>query len=283
MNALSRWWFVEVPAKRLAAVRIAVGAYGLDDLTEGYSQYARIARRRRSSGGRSAPCVSFARPLDPSAFDVWQAVHWALALCFLIGFGWRVLAPLCAVSGIFFYAYRTSWGSTYHADNLFVSTCSVWRSGPAASAWSVDAAIARRWPDRLRWLRSAPLPDVDWRFGWTLRLTATVTVITYLLAGTAKLATNASGWLTARTSSRRSARTRSTRPSSRRRRSRTRSCPGSTSIPSHAGPLAPHARGRVRRAAALVDRGSGWLWSFGALVHAPRDPAHHGESRSTTR
>ena len=196
MNAVSRWWFVEVPAKRLAAVRIAVGAYGLNDLTEGYAQYARIARQSAEQWWPLGPLRVLRAPLDPVAFDVWQAAHWALALCFLVGFGWRVLAPLCAVSGICFYAYRTSWGSTYHADNLFVFHVLCLAIGPAASAWSVDAAIARRWPDRLRWLRSGSLPDVDWRFGWTLRLTATVTVITYLLAGTAKLATNASGWLT---------------------------------------------------------------------------------------
>jgi hypothetical protein len=196
MNALARWWFPDAPAKRLAIVRILVGAYGVYLYTDQYGAYARIARQDPGQWWPLGPIKLLDGPMDPALFDVWQVVHYALALCFVAGFGWRILAPVTAVSGICFLSYRTSWGSTLHADNLFVLHALCLALGPAASAWSIDAAIARRWPDRLRWLRSAALPDVDWRYGWTLRLMATVTVITYLLAGVAKVATNAEGWLT---------------------------------------------------------------------------------------
>jgi hypothetical protein len=196
MNALGRWWFVEAPAKRVAIVRILVGAYGIQLLTKAYDAYAQIARQAPEQWWPLGPMKILDAPLDPAVFDVWQAVHYALAWCFVLGFGWRVLAPICAVSLICFLSYRTSWGSTLHSDNLFVLHTLCLALGPAASAWSLDAEIARRWPNRLRWLRSEPLPDIDWRYGWTLRLMGAVAVITYLLAGVAKVVTNAQGWLT---------------------------------------------------------------------------------------
>jgi hypothetical protein len=194
--ALDRWWFVEAPARRVAIVRILVGWFGLDTLVSHYDSFARIARTAVDHWGPVGPFRILGGPMSPGAFDAWEAVHCALAVCFLVGFGWRILAPVYAVSAICFFAYRTAWGGVLHADNLFVLHVLCLALGPAATAWSVDAAIERRWPKRLRWLRSDPVPAVDWRHGWTLRLMATVAVITYFLAGAAKLITNTEGWIT---------------------------------------------------------------------------------------
>jgi hypothetical protein len=133
-------------------------------------------------------------PLRPEVFDTWNAVHLALAACFVLGFAHRVLSPLYAVSTVCYFAYRTAWGGVLHADNLPTLHVVCLALGPAAAAWSVDAWLARRWASWAGWL--TPVAATDWRYGWNLKLTATVTTLTYLLAGVAKVVSNPSdGWM----------------------------------------------------------------------------------------
>lgn len=189
------WWFAPAPAERLAAVRIATGGFVFYQLWRLFDKFAAIARTPEAQWNPVGPLHLLSGPLAPSTFDVWNAVHLGLATCFLVGFAHRALAPLYAVSTIFYFAYRTAWGGVLHADNLFSFHILCLALGPAASAWSIDAWLARRWPDRGRWLRSPALPAVDWRFGWNLKLVGAVTTITYFLAGMAKVVTNPGfGW-----------------------------------------------------------------------------------------
>ncbi|MES2638360.1 MAG: hypothetical protein V4850_02730 [Myxococcota bacterium] len=193
--AVSAWWFAPAPAERLAAVRIATGGFVLWQLWKLYDKFAAIARTPIAQWNVVGPLGVLDGPLAPATFDAWNAAHFALAACFFVGFGHRLLAPLYAVSTVFFFSYRTAWGGVLHADNLFCLHVVCLALGPAASAWSVDAWLARRWPQLGRWLCSPVLPAVDWRFGWNLKLVAAVTTITYFLAGWAKVATNPDfGW-----------------------------------------------------------------------------------------
>ncbi|MDP2315733.1 MAG: hypothetical protein Q8P41_22740 [Pseudomonadota bacterium] len=199
MNAfaarLAAWWFPEAPAERLAAVRIATGGFVLWQLVRLFDNFAAIARTPVAQWSPVGPLRLLDAPLSPAEFDTWNTVHVALAACFFVGLGHRVLAPIYAVSTLFFFSYRTAWGGVLHADNLFTLHILCLALGPAASAWSVDAWLARRWPGRGRWLRWSPLPAVDWRFGWNLLLMGAVTTITYFLAGVAKVVSNPGfGW-----------------------------------------------------------------------------------------
>lgn len=193
---LEEMCFPQVPAARLAAVRIATGGFALYQLWIGWGSFAQIARTAPDQWRPVGPMRLLSGPLAPEVFDGWSAVQLALALCFLLGLGWRVLAPICAISTVCFFAYRTSWGGVLHGDNLFCLHMVCLALGPAASALSLDARIAARWPERLRWARWGPLPEVCWWYGWNLRLIAAVTVICYLLAGVAKLVSDPAGWPT---------------------------------------------------------------------------------------
>ncbi len=184
------WAFPDAPAERLAAVRLATGGFVLSQLWKMYDGFAAIARTPVAQWSPVGPLRLLSGPLTPQAFDVWNAVHLALGVCFFAGLAHRVLAPIYAISTVYFFAYRTAWGGVLHADNLFTLHIICLALGPAAAAWSIDAGLARRWPTRGAWLRGPVLPRVDWRFGWNLRLVAAVTTLCYLLAGVAKVVSN---------------------------------------------------------------------------------------------
>jgi len=95
-----------------------------------------------------------------------------LAVLFIAGRWYRVVAPLFAVALLWVMTYRNSWAMPFHTENLLVLHVIVLALSPAAAAWSWDAG--------------APHEPHE-RFGWPLRLMAVLTCVTYVLAGIAKL------------------------------------------------------------------------------------------------
>lgn len=180
-------FFAPAPLRRLAAVRIATGAFLLKQLWNNYDNFAQIARTPVAQWSPVGPLVGWDGPLSPAQFDLWNAVNLLLCLCFLLGLGWRVLSPLFAVSLLYFFSYRTAWGGVLHGDNLATLHVLVLALGPAGGAWSVDAWWAAR-----KGRAEAP----EWQVGWNLRLVGLVTTLAYLLAGVAKLVSDPWGWTT---------------------------------------------------------------------------------------
>jgi hypothetical protein len=180
-------WFERAPPERLAAVRIAVGLYLIDQLTRFEGAFTAIARTHPSQWRPVGPLKLWPGPIDPALFDRWHEAHVVLAWLFVLGFAHRFVTPLYALSSLHFFAYRTAWGGALHSDNLVVFHLFCLALGPATAAWSVDAWMQRTWPGRFRWLRWPELPRDDWGYGWCLKLMCGVTTITYLLAGVAKL------------------------------------------------------------------------------------------------
>ncbi len=196
IGRLGRWWFEPAPASRLAILRIAVGAYGLYLFWSHHRAYASVARQAASRFAPVGPAVVFPAPIEPALFDAWMYGTVGLLVLFVLGVGHRVLAPVLAVSLCTLLAYRTSWQKIYHSDNLFTLQLMILAFAPAASALSVDALVARRWPGlrALSWTRwPATEGPIDAAYGWPIRLICTVTTLTYLLAGLAKVGGEA-GW-----------------------------------------------------------------------------------------
>lgn len=186
MTTLS--WFPSVPARRLAAFRIYVGGFALVYLVAQLPFWLHYGRFHKADwkpvGVLKLPIVKHlvALPLDPGAYNVLLFATIALAVAFTIGFLYRYLAPLFALALLLLLSYRNSWGMVFHTENLLVVHALVLAIVPAADAWSVDA---RR--------RASPAPDHE-RYGWPLRLCAAVTVLTYLIAGLAKLRLGGWAW-----------------------------------------------------------------------------------------
>jgi hypothetical protein len=196
---LDRIWFPPVPAARPALLRLAVGTYAVWLM---YTNGVAWTKDSRQAAERFQPVglpALFSAPLEPAVFDLVVAGTFVGLVVFVLGFGHRVLAPLTALAFCFVLAYRTSWGKVYHSDNLLWLQLFALAVTPSADAWSLDAWLARRGPGwrPLSWLRWPQAPRVDWRYGWSVQLAATLTAATYFLAGLAKVTGELGfGWAT---------------------------------------------------------------------------------------
>jgi len=177
-----RWWFPPVPAERLAAFRILLGAFATIELA------VRLVSLFHYAGfpaGQFQPVGVVAlldRPLPPALADAITVATLALAVLFALGWRHRAIGPLFAAAYLWTLTYRNSWGMIFHTENLAVLHAGILAFAPAADAWSLDA-------------RGAAPPPAHERYGWALRAAAVVTILTYVLAGIAKLRITGGAWL----------------------------------------------------------------------------------------
>jgi hypothetical protein len=172
---IARWWFAAVPAERLAAFRILLGTYATIELVaRAYSlvHYARFPAAQWKPVGVAALLDA---PLPPLVADALLLLTIAAAVAFALGWRFAITGPLFAVLYLWTLTYRNSWGMVFHTENLAVLHACILGLAPAADAWALDPA--RR----------------DREYGWALRAAAVVTILTYVLAGIAKL--RLAGWL----------------------------------------------------------------------------------------
>ena len=166
------WWFAPAPARRLATLRIIVGLFG--------AVYA-LARVLHFGDYGTMHAEGFApigvvsllldAPLPPS-------LTWPLAIAtplagaaFVAGFRFSISGPLFAALLLWVTTYHSSWGMIFHTENLLVM-----HIGILAIASSADS------------------DGEDGRYGWPIRLMCTVTVLTYVIAGIAKLRITGIDW-----------------------------------------------------------------------------------------
>ena len=129
--------------------------------------------------------VSVVRLLDrPVPINVfrWLLISTIITnVLFLLGWRHRYTGPLFASLLLWIMCYRNSWSMIYHNDNVLVLHVVILGLTPAADVLSMDALPRSR--------QSASHDDEgDWRYGWPIKLMNTVTLLTYFLAGMAKVA-----------------------------------------------------------------------------------------------
>lgn len=180
---LDGFWFAPTPPLRLAVLRVLIVGFGLVWLL---AMSPVLIDTMRLSAVHFRP-VGVVTLLDaPLGFGLTMTLT---LLCFvagvatLLGWRYRVSAPLHALTLLWITSYRNSWGMVFHSENLWVMHTLILACLPAADAWSLDA---RRSPAR---------PRADPRYGWGPKLMATIAALTYLLAGVAKLRTAGGAWL----------------------------------------------------------------------------------------
>ena len=196
VRLLDRFWFVEAPATRLAALRILVGLFALVYLGLRFTAFSNIASSSPDLFEPVGLASLLSAPVPAEAFRVVLALTVVANVAFLLGWQYRYTGPLFGALLLWVLCYRNSWGMIYHNYNLLVLHALILGLARAEDALSLDALARSRYDGRGRGLlgnwriREAA---GGWEYGYPIRLICTVTVITYFLSGVAKVAEE-QGW-----------------------------------------------------------------------------------------
>jgi hypothetical protein len=183
-SAIDRFLRPSVPAKRLAALRIFIGTFAGVYTLARIPGFAGVARFGPHEFAPAGPVKLLSAPLPPSVVYASIALTLLLAVPFVLGWRFRLVAPAFAAAFLWITSYRSSFGFLFHTENLAAIHLVVLAMSDAAAAWSLDA-------------RHSPtdVPLEGPRYGWTVRLLSIVTVTTYVLAGVAKLRQSGLHWI----------------------------------------------------------------------------------------
>src|SRR3954454_16752689 len=176
LRALDRFWFQEMPAARLAVLRILIGGYALVYVGERFSLYGEIAEPAGEAFRPTGLVSLLSAPIAPDVFRGLLVLTLLANVLFVLGWHHRVTGPAFAVLFVLVASYRNSWGIVYHTDEVLALHLLVLGLTRSADAWLLDA-------------RGRALGETEsWRYGFPIRLLCTVTLLAYFLAGVPKVA-----------------------------------------------------------------------------------------------
>ncbi|MGI9648725.1 MAG: HTTM domain-containing protein [Acidimicrobiia bacterium] len=184
MTALCRAWLSEeAPARRLAVARILVGSYAVVFVAIRSFHWLDVARLPERRFDPVGVLGWLDQPLTPDLVAVLSALTFVIGLAFLLGWRFRVLAPMFALLLLVMTTHGNSWGQLLHTENLLVLHVIILAVSPAHAAYAVG--------------RAQPTGDSpSHRYGWALRVMTLVVIIAYVIAGLAKLRNGGFDWLT---------------------------------------------------------------------------------------
>lgn len=188
MKRLARFWRWSVPPERLALTRVLVGTFALVYLVVRVPDLLSAIDFLPQQFEPVGLATWLPAPLPAPLVVGSVALVIVTALLFTLGLAFVYSAPLFAFLLLWVTTYRSSWGMIFHTDNLLTLHVLLLALSPAADVWSLDARRAQR-------RGAAPPSQRDTRYGWALRAMSLVTVITYVLAGVAKLKLGGGTWL----------------------------------------------------------------------------------------
>jgi hypothetical protein len=174
------WWFAPAPEGRLRALRILIGGYALVYVVARLPELYRVAHYDRAQLAPIGVTRLLHAPLPPSLVLAIGIATCLLLACLVANIQYRITAPLAALGLLWTLTYRNSWGMVFHTENLLVLHVMVLALAPPP-----------RVTDRSGALRAPPNGDA----GWPIKLMATLTTLTYLLAGIAKLRIAGAEWV----------------------------------------------------------------------------------------
>jgi HTTM domain len=180
------WLFAAAPAERLAVLRILTGCFAVVYLLVRFPAFAAL---RDADAGRLDPVGALwllDGPLPDGVLVGLLVVAVVAGTAFTAGAWFRISGPAFALTLLALTTYRSSWGQLLHFENLLVLHVLVVGLTRSADALSWDAHRRARGRRELE-----PSPA----YGWPVRLAALTTVVTYLLAGLAKLRLGGLDWL----------------------------------------------------------------------------------------
>jgi hypothetical protein len=170
------------PPERLAMVRILVGGYALVWLALALPGVLALANGDDARFDPVGVVSVLHRPVPVTLVAVVAVATFLAGAAFVAGAAGRLSGPLFAVGFLALATYRNSWGQIFHTENLVVLHLGVLAVVPCADAWAVGA-------------RRGPPPSASPRYGRPLVLLSIITVVTYVLAGVAKLRASGTAWI----------------------------------------------------------------------------------------
>lgn len=173
------------PAERLAMLRILTGVFAVIYLLVRLPVFLQLGDRRSGFDGVGL-AMPLDRPVEAGVVDAVVVATLMVGVGFVLGWRFRVNGPLFAVGMLALGSYRGSWGQLLHFENLMVLYLLVIAMSRAADAWALDA---RRVENR----RGVSSESVA--YGFPIALTGLVLVITYVIAGLAKLRYGGLDWV----------------------------------------------------------------------------------------
>lgn len=183
LAAIDRWWRGEAPPERLAMLRILTGGFALVYVAARMPHLLGVTRFGAEQFAPTGVVSLLDAPLAGAIHHGLVIATAVAAIGFLLGYRYRVTAPVFALLLLWTLSYRNSWGMIFHTENLLVIHVGLLALVPAADAWSIDARQGRR-------LASDPRA-----YGWVPRLMSAVTCLAYLLAGIAKVRYGGDAWI----------------------------------------------------------------------------------------
>jgi hypothetical protein len=172
---IDRFWYAPMPATRLALLRIGIGIYALAYLLIRALPLTSVARFSAAEFAPVGPVQLLSQPLPSALVYGTLALAIASGIAFSAGFAYRISAPLFALAFLWVTSYRSSWGMIFHTENLCALHLIVLAFAPATSL-------------------NEPV-EVSGRYGWPVRTIAAITVVSYVLAGVAKLRLGGAAWV----------------------------------------------------------------------------------------
>ena len=163
------WLLAPAPPTRLATLRVLIGVYCVVHLVATAPSLLQIARLPRQQFAPVGVLSWWSEPLSRA----------------VVAASRRWTGPCFAVLFLLLATYRVSWGHVSHADHLPAVHLVILALVPAADAWSLDARHRAR---------VAPAPTAHARYGWPVRVLAIATVVSYVVAGIAKVRYGGTGW-----------------------------------------------------------------------------------------
>ncbi len=171
------------PRERLAMLRILTGTFSVAYFLIRLPVFLQLGERRTGFDGVGLAAV-LDGPVPSAVVDATVALTALAGLGFVLGWRYRIVGPLFALGMLALGSYRGSWGQLLHFENLMVLYLVILAFSPAADAWSIDA---RR--------RPSPGRVESTSYGWPIALCSLVLVVTYVIAGVAKLRYGGLDWV----------------------------------------------------------------------------------------